>query len=207
MRIKICGITDIATALAAAEMGADAIGLVFAPSRRQVSVEAARAIADAAPPFLTKVGVFVDEDPARVDAIAAACGLDVVQLHGHESPQVCAGSRRPVVKAIRVADASSLEQIGAYRVAAFLLDSDVPGVAGGSGRSFDWTLAVSAARSARIILSGGLTPENVQDALNCVRPFGVDVSSGVETGGRKDPEKMCTFIGRVRDWEYAQRGS
>ncbi len=207
MRIKICGITDIATALAAAEMGADAIGLVFAPSRRQVNVEAARAIADAAPPFLTKVGVFVDEDPARVDAIAAACGLDVVQLHGHESPQVCAASRRPVVKAIRVADASSLEQIGAYRVAAFLLDSDVPGVAGGSGRSFDWTLAASAARSARIILAGGLTPENVQDALNCVRPFGVDVSSGVETGGRKDPEKMRTFIGRVRDWEYAQRGS
>ncbi len=207
MRIKICGITDIATALAAAEMGADAIGLVFAPGRRQVSVEAARAIADAAPPFLTKVGVFVDEDPSRVDAVAAACGLDVVQLHGHESPQVCAASRRPVVKAIRVADASSLEQIGAYRVAAFLLDSDVPGVAGGSGRSFDWTLAASAARSARIILSGGLTPENVQDALNCVRPFGVDVSSGVETGGRKDPEKMRTFIGRVRDWEYAQRGS
>ncbi len=207
MRIKICGITDIATALAAAEMGADAIGLVFAPSRRQVNVEAARAIADAAPPFLAKVGVFVDEDPARVDAIAAACGLDVVQLHGHESPQVCAASSRPVVKAIRVADASSLEQIGAYRVAAFLLDSDVLGVAGGSGRSFDWTLAASAARSARIILAGGLTPENVQDALNCVRPFGVDVSSGVETGGRKDPEKMRTFIGRVRDWEYAQRGS
>ncbi len=207
MQVKICGITDVDTALVAAEAGANAIGLVFAPSRRHVSVEDARAIASAAPPFLTKVGVFVDEDPSRVNELATACGLDLVQLHGQESPDVCAASTRPVIKAIRVADASSLAQLEGYHVAAFLLDAAVPGVAGGSGRTFDWALAAPAARAARVILSGGLTPENVQDALSRVRPFGVDVSSGVETSGRKDPEKIRTFIGRVRDWECAQRGS
>ncbi len=207
MQIKICGIRDIDTALVAAEAGADAIGLVFAQSRRHVSLEEARAITGAAPPFLTKVGVFVDEDPVRVNELATACGLDLVQLHGQESPVVCAASTRPVIKAIRVTDASSLAELEAYRVAAFLLDAAVPGIAGGSGRTFDWALAAPVARTARVILSGGLTPENVQDALSRVRPFGVDVSSGVETSGRKDPEKIRAFIGRVRDWECAQRGS
>jgi len=207
MQVKICGITDIETALVAAEAGANAIGLVFAPSRRQVSAEQARAITHAAPPFVTKVGVFVDETPSRVNELAAACGLDCVQLHGEESPDACAAATRPVIKAIRMSYASSRAQLSEYRVAAFLLDADVPGKAGGTGRTFDWELAVPMARTARVILSGGLTPENVQDALNRVRPFGVDVSSGVETRGRKDPQKIRAFIARVRDWECAQRGA
>ncbi len=206
MRVKICGICEIETALAAAEAGADAIGLVFAQSRRQVTVDQARAIADAVPPFVNKVGVFVNEDPARVEAVAAACGLDMVQLHGDESPEACAALRVPILKAIRVKDASSLALMKKYRVAAFLLDTYVPEVAGGSGRPFDWDLAAHAARAARIVLSGGLTPDNVQDALSRVRPLAVDVSSGVETNGRKDPAKIRAFIGRVRDWECAQRG-
>ncbi len=206
IRVKICGISEIETALVAAEAGADAIGLVFAPSRRRVSVAQARAISAAMPPFVNKVGVFADEVPSRVEEVVAACGLDVIQLHGDEPPEVCAELRMPILKAIRVKDASSLEVMGAYHVAAFLLDTYVAGVAGGSGRPFDWDLAAQAARSARIVLSGGLTPDNVQEALSRVRPYGVDVSSGVETNGRKDPQKIRAFVARVRDWECAQRG-
>jgi len=205
--VKICGISTVDAALAAAEAGADAIGLVFAPSRRQVTIARAREIVETLPPFVSSVGVFVDEERARVEEIVAACGLDVVQLHGNESPEFCAGMRVPVIKAIRVADASSLSGIGAYQVSAMLLDAAVPGVAGGSGQSFDWDLAAAVPRAVRIILSGGLTAENVVDALRRVQPFGVDVSSGVETGEHKDPEKIRAFIGRVRDWDGVQRGS
>jgi len=207
VRVKICGISTVDAALAAAEAGADAIGLVFAPSRRQVTIARAREIVETLPPFVSSVGVFVDEERARVEEIVAACGLDVVQLHGNESPEFCAGMRVPVIKAIRVADASSLSGIGAYQVSAMLLDAAVPGVAGGSGQSFDWDLAAAVPRAVRIILSGGLTAENVVDALRRVQPFGVDVSSGVETGEHKDPEKIRAFIGRVRDWDGVQRGS
>ncbi len=206
IRIKICGISDIDSALVAAEAGADAVGLVFAPSRRQVTVDRAQAIGAVLPPFVSKVGVFVNEDPASLEELIEACGLDVVQLHGDESPEVCAALRTPVVKAIRVKDASSVNVMKAYRVAAFLLDAYVPELAGGSGRPFDWDVAAQAARSARIILSGGLTPDNVAEALDRVRPFGVDVSSGVETDGRKDPEKIRAFISQVRDWEHSRRG-
>lgn len=206
IRVKICGISEIETALVAAEAGADAIGLVFAPSQRRVSVAQARAISAAMPPFVNRVGVFADEVPSRVEEVVTACGLDVIQLHGDEPPEVCAELRMPILKAIRVKDASSLEVMGAYHVAAFLLDTYVAGVAGGSGRPFDWDLAAQAARSARIVLSGGLTPDNVQEALSRVRPYGVDVSSGVETNGRKDPQKIRAFVARVRDWECAQRG-
>lgn len=199
-RVKICGISDVENALVAAEAGADAIGLVFAPSRRRVTVEQAREIVDALPPFVTKVGLFVDEDPARIEEVADACRLDVVQLHGSESPGFCAALGRTVIKAIRVKDAASLAVMDGYRVAGFLLDSYHPEVAGGTGRTFDWDLAEQVSGRYRVILSGGLTPANVTEAIEKVRPHGVDVSSGVETDGRKDPAKIREFVMRVREW-------
>jgi len=201
VRVKICGISDPATAVVAAEAGADAIGLIFAPSRRRVTAAQAREIAAALPPFVTKVGVFVDEERGRIEESIAACGLGAVQLHGAEPPEFCAGFRVPVVKAIRVKDASSLEQMTAYQVDAFLLDTFDASALGGTGRTFDWTLAIQAARTHRTILSGGMTPVNVVEALTRVVPYGVDVSSGVETDGRKDHAKIRDFIRRVREWD------
>jgi phosphoribosylanthranilate isomerase len=204
VRVKICGVTSPAIARAAAAAGADAIGLVFAPSRRQVSVEEARAIAAALPPFVTKVGVFVDAEPRRIRAIADAVRLDAVQLHGGEPPAAAAALGLPVIKAVRMRDAAAVEALRAYRVAAFLLDSFEPDLAGGTGKPFDWTLAAGLAAPAPIILAGGLTAENVEQALEVVRPYGVDVSSGVETEGRKDPVKIREFIARVRRWDGAR---
>ena len=201
VRVKICGISDSATAVVAAEAGADAIGLIFAPSRRRVTAAQAREIAAALPPFVTKVGVFVDEERGRIEELIAACGLGAVQLHGAEPPEFCVGFHVPVVKAIRVKDASSLQQMTAYQVDAFLLDTFDASALGGTGRTFDWTLAIQAARTHRTILSGGMTPVNVVEALTRVVPYGVDVSSGVETDGRKDHAKIRDFIRRVREWD------
>ncbi|HEY3246702.1 MAG TPA: phosphoribosylanthranilate isomerase [bacterium] len=198
VRIKICGILDVENALAAADAGADAIGLVFAPSRRRVTGEQAQAIVNALPPFVTKVGLFVDADLRTIHEVADVCALDVIQLHGNESPEFCAGLHRPVIKAIRVKDASSLTAMDAYRVAAFLLDGFHPEIAGGTGLTFDWNLAAELDGSYRVILSGGLTPDNVGDAIRTVHPYGVDVSSGVETDGRKDPVKIREFINRAK---------
>jgi phosphoribosylanthranilate isomerase len=205
VRVKICGISTVDAALAAAEAGANAIGLIFAPGRRQVTIPQAREIVAALPPFVSTVGVFVDEERPQIEEVVGACRLDFVQLHGNESPEFCAKMPVPVVKAIRVGDSSSLEQIRHYHVAAVLLEAAVPGIAGGSGRTFDWELATPVASTVRIILSGGLTPENVPRAISQVRPFAVDVSSGVETDGRKDPDKVRAFIGRVREWEWTHR--
>src|SRR2546422_4312267 len=138
-RIKICGISDAASAQVAAEAGADAIGLVFAPSRRRVTASQAREIAAALPPFVTKVGVFVDEERSRIEELIAACGLGAVQLHGAEPPEFCAGFRIPVIKAIRVKDASSLARMGVYQVDAFLLDTFDASALGGTGQTFDWS--------------------------------------------------------------------
>lgn len=207
VRVKICGISTVVAALAAAEAGANAIGLIFASGRRQVTIPQAREIVEALPPFVSSVGVFVDEERPQIEEVIGACRLDFVQLHGNESPEFCAKMPVPVVKAIRIADSSSLERIRHYQVAAVLLEAAVPGIAGGSGRTFDWELAAPVAPSVRIILSGGLTPENVQRAISQVHPFAVDVSSGVETDGRKDPEKIRAFIERVREWEWIHRGA
>lgn len=194
---------DAAAAVVAAAAGADAIGFVFAPSRRQVTVAQARQIAAELPPFVTKVGVFVDEDRARILEIAGACRLEMLQLHGTESPEFAAALPLPVLKAVRMRDAGSLRVLGDYRVAAFLLDSYDPELAGGTGRAFNWELAAGLRAPAPVILSGGLTVENVARALDVVRPYGVDVSSGVESDGRKDPGKIRAFIGRVRAWDIA----
>ena len=205
VRVKICGIRRLPDALAAAAAGADAIGFNFwRPGRRYVPPEVARQIARALPPFVCKVGVFVDEDPDLVRAIAARVGLDALQLHGAESPEVCAGFDLPVIKGIKVRGPESVADLGRYRVAGFLLDAHIPGEAGGTGRTFDWGLAAQARDAGPIILSGGLTADSVQDAIRRVRPYAVDVASGIETGGESDPEKIRAFIARVQDWNSAQ---
>ncbi|HEV2438437.1 MAG TPA: phosphoribosylanthranilate isomerase [bacterium] len=201
VRVKICGIRRLADAMAAAEAGADAIGLNFwRPGRRYVPPEVARQIARAMPPFVCKVGVFINEDPETVREIARRVGLDALQLHGTESPEACAGFDLPVIKAIGVRGPESLAGLARYRVGGFLLDSHVPGEAGGTGRTFDWGLVARARDAGPIILSGGLTAENVEDAIRRARPYAVDVASGVETDGDKDPVKIRAFIGRVQAW-------
>lgn len=201
VRVKVCGISDPAAGVVAAEAGADAIGLIFAPSRRWVTVERAREIVAALPPFVSKVGVFVDETRERIAEAVEAVGLDTVQLHGSETPEFASSMRLPVLKAIRVRDAHSLAGLADYRVTAFLLDTYDPEILGGTGRTFDWSLAAGAAVHHRILLSGGLRPDNVVEALDRVRPYGVDVSGGVETAGAKDHGKIREFIRFVRAWD------
>ena len=200
MKIKICGITDIEDALHAAECGADGLGFVFYDkSPRFVSPEGARGIIEALPPFVTPVGLFVNEEPKKVREIAAFCGLGVVQLHGDEVPQECSLPPLRTIKALRVRGEETLGDLSSWPVSALLLDAWVPDAYGGTGRRFDWPSAVGAAREHRIVLAGGLTPENVAEAVRTVRPYGVDVSSGVESApGRKDRGKVAAFIRAAR---------
>ncbi|MDR5682466.1 MAG: phosphoribosylanthranilate isomerase [Armatimonadota bacterium] len=195
--MKICGIRTVAAALAAADAGADAVGFVFwEGSRRRVSPEEAAAIARVLPPFVVRVGVFVDGDPEWIDRIRRDVGLDALQLHGNEPPAVCARIGGRVIKALRVRDGTVVQQARDYDVAAILLDTYLEGMVGGTGRSFDWSLAGDVGRP--LILSGGLTAANVGDAIRRVRPYAVDVSSGVETDGQKDPAKIAAFVAAVR---------
>lgn len=200
MKIKICGLREPAHAIKAAELGADFLGFVFAASPRQVTPDQAREIIRQLPGQPARVGVFVDETPEVINEIVSYCGLDMVQLHGRETPGECRRIKRPVIKGFRVRDAGSLAEMEEYRgaVAMFLLDSYVRGVAGGTGRAFDWSLARQAAALGKILLAGGLNPENVRAAIEAARPYGVDVSSGVETGGIKDMAKIEAFIRQVR---------
>jgi len=208
VRVKICGVMTSEIAAVAAEAGADAIGLVFAPSRRRVTIEQASAIVAELPPFVAAVGVFVDMPADEVETTARGLPLDAVQLHGDEPPEMCSLLRRQgirVIKALRVGDRVDEDLLGRYRQAsAVMLDTKVDGLAGGSGRAFDWEAARGLSDRFPLILSGGLTPDNVGRALDIVRPYGVDVSSGVETDGRKSPEKIRQFIERVRQWEWGQ---
>jgi len=198
LRIKICGITNVEDALLACELGADALGFVFAPSPRQVTPDAAAAIICELPPFVTTVGLVVDQDPSP---LLDRCPLDVIQFHGSESPETVARAGRRAVKAFRVRDAADLEALAHFdTVAAYLLDAYVPGIAGGTGQRFPWQLAVEAKRFGKpVIVAGGLTPENVRLCIETTRPYGVDVSSGVEAvPGRKDPGKLRTFMAAAR---------
>jgi phosphoribosylanthranilate isomerase len=201
VRSKICGITRVEDALSAAEAGADAIGLVFyAKSPRVVTVQQARAIVAALPPFVTTVGLFVDASACELGEILDAVPLDLLQFHGDETPSYCDGWGRPYIKALRVKPGDDIAaQIDAYHGArGVLLDTFVPGVPGGTGEAFDWSLVPQVA-SKPIILAGGLTAENVQAAIQQVRPYGVDVSGGVEAGkGIKDAEKIYRFIQAVK---------
>jgi phosphoribosylanthranilate isomerase len=200
VRIKICGITNKEDALAAAHLGADALGFVFAPSPRKISAERAREIIKVLPPFVKTVGVFVDEDPERVSSVAARCGLDILQFHGSESVDYCSSFDRQVIKAVRLQSRDELENLAKYVnvVDALLLDTYLPNKLGGTGISFDWQLAVEARRYGRIVLAGGLNPENVAAAISMVKPYAVDASSGLEKSpGVKDHEKMAQFMSEV----------
>ena len=201
-RVKICGITRIEDAVAAAQAGADAIGLVFDPkSLRHVGPDQAQAIARALPPFVTVVGLFVNAAPDTIETVLSRVPLDLLQFHGDETPQQCRRYHRPYVKAIHMrANVDLRESARRYGDAeGLLLDTAVANVAGGSGRTFDWNL-IPSDLGKPLILAGGLTPENVAVAIRKVHPFAVDVSSGVEvTKGVKDAGKIAAFIEAVHN--------
>lgn len=200
-RIKVCGITRAEDARTVAASGADAIGLVFyAKSPRHVSAEQAAQLVAALPPFVTTVGLFVDADAAFVREVLAAVPLDVLQFHGDETPEYCAQFGRPYLKAIRVRAGVDLLQCAAQfsTARALLLDAYVAGVPGGTGATFDWGL-IPRQLPLPVILSGGLDAENVAEAIERVRPYAVDVSSGVEAAkGIKDAAKVAAFVKEVK---------
>jgi phosphoribosylanthranilate isomerase len=200
VRVKICGVTRAEDALAAVRLGADALGFNFWPgSKRHVTAAAARGIIARLPPFVTPVGVFVNQLEGEMRAIAAETGIQVFQLHGDEPPELCARLPLPVVKAIPVDQVRALSRLLSYEVSAFLLDTPSRGY-GGSGEPFDWSLAEGVSEVAPVILAGGLTPENVAAAVRAVRPYAVDVASGVESSpGVKDTARMSRFFAAVRE--------
>ncbi len=201
VRSKICGITRIEDALAAAEAGADAIGFVFyAKSPRAVDVRQARAIIAELPPFVTTVGLFVNASRCELNEILEVVPLDLLQFHGDETPPDCEGYHRPWIKALRVRPGDDLEAACRLYAGArgILLDTYVPGVPGGTGEAFDWSL-VPARLSKPIILAGGLSADNVGQAIAQVRPYAVDVSGGVEQAkGIKDAAKIEAFMRAVK---------
>jgi phosphoribosylanthranilate isomerase len=197
VKVKICGITSTADALAAIEAGADMLGLNFCEaSPRHISLPMAAEIARQVPPFVVKVGVFVNADEGLVTRAIGDCGLNLLQFHGDEAPEYCTQFGLMCMKAFRIRDVESLKALPAYPTEAWLLDTFVKGKPGGTGERFNWDLALEAKKFGRpIFLAGGLTPENVAAAIEKVQPYGVDVSSGVEASpGKKDPAKVKAFI-------------
>ncbi len=201
VQVKICGITNLEDAEAAINFGADALGFVFFKgSPRCITVQQAKAIICKLPPLVTTIGVFVDETPEVIRSSMTDAGIDVIQLHGEEKPESCFFSWRSI-KAIRIKSIDSLEPLKTFKsvVSAFLLDAFTADALGGTGQKFNWDIAVEAKQFGRIILAGGLTPDNVRDAVLHVKPYGVDVSSGVEREkGKKDHQKMKLFIERAK---------
>jgi len=199
-RVKICGIRRIEDAIAAVRLGVDALGLVFYPfSPRFVTPQQAVKIKEAVPPFVTLVGLFVDADTEQIEEVIALMGLDLVQFHGDESPEQCAEISRPWIKAIRMKQGLDiLGTMQAYSGArGILLDAYQEGLPGGTGSTFDWQ-RIPAGISGKIILAGGLTSQNVAQAIRQVHPYAVDVSGGVESAkGVKDFEKMASFMREV----------
>lgn len=204
VRVKICGITSAGDAMAAVAAGADALGFnFFGPSPRYIEPERAHAIRVSLPPFVATVGVFVDEDPEKVNRICRDCGLQYAQLHGHESPRRAARVKAAhVIKAIRVREEKDLKELGRYDAAAYLLDAYVPNLPGGTGQTFDWELARRAASRGKVILAGGLTPDNVAVAVAAARPYAVDVASGVEEEpGVKSRKLVTNFVRAAKSVE------
>jgi phosphoribosylanthranilate isomerase len=196
VRVKICGITNLEDARASVDAGADALGFIFVEGTpRFVTPEAAARIIAGLPPFVTPVGVFWDHAPGHVKAVAEQCGLGALQFHGDEPPEAVAQSDRPSIKTIKVAGPESLALMERYEVSAFLLDSPARWSEGEVRTPIPWELVRRAATRRPVILSAGLTPDNVGEAVRRARPFAVDVNSGVEAApGRKDPEKVRRFI-------------
>ena len=200
IKVKICGTTSLKDAFLAVESGADAIGFIFYKmSPRNISQKEAKEIILQLPPFIETVGVFVNETSDKINRIAEQCKLNSIQLHGEESPALCRRVKRKVIKAFRVKNADSLKSITSYDVSGFLLDSYNDGSKGGSGQVFDWNLALRVKKQGPVILAGGLNPYNIFTAIHRVKPYGVDVCSGVEKSpGIKDHEKIREFIKSVR---------
>jgi len=201
--VKICGITNVGDARIAADAGADAVGFIFAESPRRVSIEEARRISAALPENILRVGVFVDEDPAEISRISREVGLDVAQLHGDETPEAVTAVRQggvKVMKALRVRDAFTLEALDGYEADLVLLDAYSDEMRGGTGRRFDWEVAKSLGGRDNIVVSGGLGPENVREAIEFFEPYAVDASSSLEDApGRKNGERVRRFVLAARD--------
>lgn len=199
---KVCGITNPGDARVAADAGADAIGLIFAESPRRLEVEEARRIGISLPDDVLKVGVFVDAEPEEVLRTAREAGLDLAQLHGDETPETVAAIRSaglPVMKAVRVRNAEALGALGRYEADLFLLDAWSAKLRGGTGERFDWGLAKSLIGRDNILVSGGLTPENVREAIEFFEPYGVDASSSLEERpGKKDHERVRRFVSAAK---------
>ncbi len=199
-KIKICGITNQIDALHAIDSGADALGFVFyKKSPRHVNPKVVKAIVANLPPFVLPVGVFVNEEAQVVRDIIDECGLALAQIHGDETADYCESLGRPVIRGIRLRDRNTFMSMAEYkgraRVRGFVLDAFSENAYGGTGKTADWSLAKEAAQSFSFLLAGGLTPDNVQEAIQKVQPYGVDVSSGVEARpGKKDPAKIQAFI-------------
>jgi phosphoribosylanthranilate isomerase len=202
VRVKICGITRLQDLHAACDAGADALGFVFyEKSPRHLTIAAAAGLLRELPPFVQSVGLFVDAEPAFIESVLREVPLDLLQFHGDETPTQCARYGRPWIKAVRVNRDTDLLKCAADFDAArgLLLDAFVPGVPGGTGERFDWNL-IPANLPKPVVLSGGLTPDNVAEAVQRVRPWAVDVSSGVEVSkGIKDAHKIARFIAKAKE--------
>ena len=199
-RIKICGITNIQDALLASDLGADALGFVFYPeSKRFIEPGKAGEIISSLPPFITTVGVFVNQSRQEIETVRDRTGIGLVQLHGEETPDFCSGLPFKAIKALRIKERSDISLVELYPLQAILFDKYSDSAYGGTGESFTWDWLRGFKTSKSIILSGGLTPENVGEAINTVNPYAVDVSSGVEDfPGKKSAQKMRKFIQAVR---------
>ena len=195
-KIKVCGMTSLEDTLVAVDAGADAVGFIFyKKSPRSVTIKTVCEIVDGLPPFVDAIGIFVNESAEQINKIADRCKLDRVQLHGDETPAFCKKIRRRVIKAIRVKDIQSLKKLSDFPVSGFLLDTFSEEQRGGTGKVFDWNLVHPAKKYGTVILAGGLTPNNVRQAIHRVKPYGVDVCSGVESlPGIKDHKKVKAFI-------------
>ena len=202
VKVKICGITNYEDAAIAVDLGATALGFIFAASPRQITPQKARDIIHAIPPFVKTVGVFVNEGPTEIKEVVHYCGLDLVQLHGDESPDLCHELMPFTIKAMRIKDASSFQSSLAYqgKVRTLLLDTYAKDTAGGTGTTFDWRLAIKIKDlGIPIILAGGLGPSNIDSAIRTVKPYAVDVNSGVEeVPGKKSPMLMKDLMKKVR---------
>lgn len=206
IKIKICGITNKKDALFAADYGVDALGFIFAESQRKISPFSAKRIIKTLPPFITRVGVFVNENENKVNEIADFCGLDAVQLHGNESPKYCKKIRTKVIKAFRVKKREDLSDILKYDVCAILLDTYSRDKFGGTGKTFDWDIALYVKKfGIPLILSGGLNLSNIAHAIEQVQPYAVDISSGIEVDpGKKDIKKMKRVFEIVKSKKESQ---
>ena len=200
VKVKVCGMTSLKDTLVAVEEGADAVGFIFyKKSPRSVTMKTVREIVLELPPFVDTVGVFVDETAEQINKIADYCNLDIIQLHGDESPTFCKKIRRKVIKAFRIKDMQSVKKLSSFQVSGFLLDTFSENLHGGTGKVFDWNLALPAKKFGPVIMAGGLTPNNVQQAVRQIRPYGVDVCSGVESEpGIKDHKKVRAFLNNAK---------